>query len=224
MTYLKLLLIRHAESLGNRQGQMEGQTSTALSHRGQQQAKSLAVALNEGKIAAPAYLYTSPLQRAIETAQILQTTARQVPRHQIARNLQEIDQGIFQGLTWAQAVAKYPDLCRQLTQSLAWQPVPQAESPTAARARAQQWLIELLMSHQPPDVVWAISHGGLMQQLVSEILGCDRTWKTPIHHTAIFEFWLADTRWDTLRQDRYNPEWWVLKRVNDCSHLSEFVE
>ena len=166
LTYLKLLLIRHAESLGNRQGQMEGQSSTALSPQGRQQANSLATSLDSGQIARPTHLYTSQLRRAVETARILQATADRVPKHQLAPDLQEIDQGIFQGLTWAQAGAQYPDLCRQLTQSLEWQPVPQAESPTEARTRAKQWLMNLLATHQPPDVVWAISHGGLMQQLV----------------------------------------------------------
>ncbi len=221
---------------------MEGQQSTPLSTQGEQQAQQLASALvgasnahlNAPVLALhlakkhlpsrhlPSCLYSSPLMRARQTAmalsQALALTGHAVPLI-LDEPLQEIHPGIFQGLTWSEANIKYPNICRDLMTSLAWQPVPKAESPAAARTRAQQWMDHLLVRHRPGDTVWAISHAGLMIQLISTILGCDRTWKLTIHHTAIFEFWLADTHWQTLTQDRFNPEYWMLRRFNDSSHL-----
>jgi broad specificity phosphatase PhoE len=224
MAYLRLLLIRHAQSLGNLQGQMEGQSSTALSAKGHRQAQQLCDALMQS--ARPTHLYSSPLLRAIQTTEYLnaalkQTSSQHAYRYVTAQmtSLQEMHQGIFQGLTWPQAQATYPDLCAQLLSSLAWQPVPQAESLADARTRAELWMQHLLSVHQPGDVVWAISHEGFLQQLISVVLGCDRTWKMSIAPTAIFEFWLASTQ-AGFTTERFNPEHWILRRFNDYSHLT----
>jgi broad specificity phosphatase PhoE len=220
MAYLKLLLMRHAQSLGNVQGQMEGQSSTALSAEGHRQAQQLShrlmgLAPSSGL---PTHLYSSPLLRALQTTQYL-SAALQQGHHfcdtQQTAALQEMHQGVFQGLTWAQAQASYPELCAQLLSSLVWQPVPQAESLAAARTRAQGWMQHILSEHQPGDVIWAMSHEGFLQQLISVVLGCDRTWKISIGHTAIFEFWLAEEGC----LNSFNPEHWILRRFNDCSHL-----
>jgi broad specificity phosphatase PhoE len=208
---------------------MEGQDSTALSEQGHSQAQRLGQALLSGlQNAEPnpgqsIYLYSSPLLRATQTAQQLVTALQQGNRsyrYQLASELQELHQGVFQGLTWAQAQAQYPELCDRLTSTLVWQAVPEAESLTAARARACEWIEQILQIHSPGDVVWAVSHEGILQHLIAVIMGCDRTWKIPIAHTAIFEFWLCQSQWQSLGCDRFNPEFWVLRRFNDGSHLA----
>lgn len=197
---------------------MEGQSSTALSTLGQQQAQQLAQSL---VTTLPTHLYSSPLLRADETAQALSQALRQVNHPltcQYAPDLQEIHQGIFQGLTWPEATQKFPDLCTQLMSSPEWQPVPQAETLVEVRDRAAQWLSDIERRHQANDVIWVVSHAGIMQYLIAAILGCDRTWHIPIHHTAIFEFWRStDTASDPCH--RHNPQHWQLKRFNDVSHL-----
>ena len=208
---------------------MEGQTSTGLSPRGQQQASLLASRLIAPSQARqlPTHLYSSPLLRAAQTATTIAKGLHSI-KHPLSirysEALKEIHPGIFQGLTWHEATTQYPDLCHQLMQSLAWQPVPKAESLVDARARGQQWITELLSQHQPGDVIWAVSHAGLMIQMMSALMGCDRTWKLTIDHTAIFEFWLASThhptQTKTLRQNQFNPEYWILRRFNDTGHLT----
>ncbi|MGB3300276.1 MAG: histidine phosphatase family protein [Phormidesmis sp.] len=237
MAYLKLLLIRHAQSLGNLQGQMEGQSSTALSALGQQQAEQLSHSLGQSTL--PSHIYSSPLLRASQTTDYL-THGLQHLKHsfkiQKTDALQEMHQGVFQGLTWKQAQYQYPDLCARLLSSLAWQPVPKAESLAAARDRAQLWVNHILSQHRGGDVIWAVSHEGFLQQLIAGVMGCDRTWKIAIAHTAIFEFWLADiphqrldrsqaqsqkqSQKQSLNNNRFNPECWVLRRFNDASHLA----
>lgn len=239
MRYLKLLLIRHAQSIGNTQARMEGQQSTPLTDLGQQQAHALSQGLlqtrnltvSESEPTLPTHLYSSPLLRAHQTTTILaeELARRNHPLSiEVHSALQEIHPGIFQGLTWAEATAKYPALCDRLMQSLAWQPVPQAESPSEARARAQAWLNDLFAKHQPGDTVWAVSHGGLMLQMISAIIGSDRTWKLSISHTAIFEFWLTYSQLKALgkhtNQDRFNPEYSILRRFNDTTHLSQHAQ
>lgn len=228
---------------------MEGQQSTPLSHLGQQQAQHLSNALlplqaiHQANLSNPAlsnplkltktrptHLYSSPLLRATQTAQALQKALKKanlslpIKQHQ---NLQEIHPGIFQGLTWAEATTQYPSLCEHLMTSSEWRPVPEAESLTEARSRAQAWVDKLLSQHHPGETVWAVSHAGLMLHIIAAIMGCDRTWKINISHTAIFEFWLANTSHrqthpnlgNDLGENKFNPEYWILRRFNDTSHL-----
>ncbi|MEM6450768.1 MAG: histidine phosphatase family protein [Cyanobacteria bacterium P01_D01_bin.105] len=240
MTYLKLLLIRHAQSLGNVQKIMEGQSSTALSVMGQHQAKQLAHWL-QTSTNLPTHLYSSPLMRAQQTAEAI-ATALSATQHSFIYTettaLHELHLGIFQGLTWPQAQVQYPDLCRQLMATLTWCPIPQAETPLAARNRAQSWFNHILNSHAAGDVIWAVSHEGFLQHLIAVVMGCDHTWKIQVAHTAIFEFWrfhptasqsaIADEatdgcscNLDCSNPDDFNPELWMLHRFNDCQHLSE---
>ncbi|MEO1403775.1 MAG: histidine phosphatase family protein [Cyanobacteria bacterium J06635_1] len=215
MTYLKLLLIRHAQSLGNAESRMEGQSSTPLSSLGQQQTQQLARYLQR-HTAPPTHCYSSPLLRAVQTAEPLIAPYPGVAISPVD-NLQELHQGIFQGLTWAEATARYPEFCRQLTHTLTYCPVPQAETLDAVWQRAQQCAHEL-SKHPSEDVVWAISHGGFMQHLIAAILGCDRTWQITIGYTAIFEFWLARGHEDAAT-NRFNPECWQIKQFNNTEHL-----
>ncbi len=212
--YLKLLLIRHAQSLGNAAGMMEGQGSTALSAIGRSQSQRLAAYLGQ-HYPCPEGLYSSPLQRAIETAQPL-ASVWSCPLG-VESSLQEMHQGIFQGLTWAEAQQRYPQLCQRLLSSLDYLPVPGAETQAAAYRRALAWLQVLWQRHGSGGRVVMISHGGFMQQLIRAIMGCDRTWKVAIGHTALFEFWLKQPQSDDLA--RYNPECWQLRCFNSCPHL-----
>ena len=216
--YLKLLLIRHAESMGNRLGQMEGQRSTALTQQGCQQATRLRASLRRTsakKGLTPTVCYSSPLLRALQTAAILcgpETPGGPEIPIQCQPDLQEIYPGIFQGLTWAEAEVRYPDLCQRLCTQLALVTIPKAETARAAQQRSQDWLRNCLHRHGAGETVWVVSHAGLLQHLVAAVLGCDRTWQIQIPHTALFEFWLAFPSDPTV--DRLNPEYWKIKQFN----------
>ncbi|NEQ50517.1 MAG: histidine phosphatase family protein [Leptolyngbya sp. SIO3F4] len=212
-TYLKLLLIRHGESQGNIEGRLEGQMSTPLSPKGVWQARQMATYL-QGQ-SQPTCLYSSPLQRALQTAQHLEAVVG--CSVQIDADLQELHQGIFQGLTWSEASDRYPQLCSQLSTNLDYQPIPDGETPKIAYQRALTWYISLWQRHSPGDWVWHVTHGGFMQYLMQVILGCDRTWQIPIRHTALFEFWLLKPQ--VSKDNQHNPEYWKILKFNETPHL-----
>ena len=88
----RLLLVRHGETLANREFRYVGQRDDALSERGLQQAQSLSQALTIFPIAA---IYSSPLQRAYQTAEaIAQPLA--LPVH-LEQNLREGNFGAWKG-------------------------------------------------------------------------------------------------------------------------------
>ncbi|NJL85846.1 MAG: histidine phosphatase family protein [Leptolyngbyaceae cyanobacterium SM1_1_3] len=224
MPFLRLLFMRHAQSLGNQARQMEGQASSDLSARGQRQAQRLGVYL-QAQSWQPTHIYSSPLQRALQTARILHSgmsspQAAKIPLITTS-DLQESHQGIFQGLTWVEAQQRCPQLCQQLLSSPDWIPVPGAESPEQVRQRACAFLKSLLEQHSGGDRLWVISHSGLLLHLIATLLGCDRSWQISIPNTSLFEFWIDCDRWDLRGQTRYNTGLWQIRRFNDCAHLPQ---
>lgn len=230
---LKILLIRHAQSQGNVEGRMEGWQSTGLTPQGQQQAQQLGGWLGQHQWH-PTHIYCSPLLRATETlaamSQGFEAAYRSgafrrpdavtdpLPQPQCWDDLKENNQGIFNGLTWPEAQARYPDLCDRLESSLDWVPIPGAETLAAGRDRARR-VVDQLLHHRNGDRLWVISHQWILQQIVAELLGCERVWGISIGHTARFEVWLDRDRWANADQ-RLNSELWQIKAFNDSSHLA----
>jgi broad specificity phosphatase PhoE len=215
-------MIRHAESLGNREYRIQGRVDYALSKQGIDQAHALAQSLAENSWK-PTHIYTSTLQRAIQTTEILRgywSIGESIAEPMFCPALQEIKNGILEGLTWTEVQEQHPALSAALMASSDWISVPGAESLKAARDRAQQFVQTLTTQHCNEDKLWVITHGGLLQHLVAAILGGDRTWGFSIPPTALFEFELDLDRWNTSDQNRYNTLLWKIRRFNDVTHLS----
>jgi broad specificity phosphatase PhoE len=243
---VKLLFIRHAQSVGNQERRMQGHGEFELSANGRNQAERLAQRLLK-EFWYPSHVYSSPLKRAAQTTEILinhfataplpaavsdlidsediaplETTTHQSRRIAVtyAAELTEFQNGIFQGLTWSEAQAQYPDLCAQLEASADWIQIPEAESLQAARDRARQFIQRLLTQHSDTDQIWIVTHSWILQHLVAELLGCERSWRLHARNTALFEFWLDHSRWGTTDQNRFNTDLWQIRRFNDCRHLA----
>jgi len=243
MKLIKLLFIRHAQSLGNRQKRMQGHGDFELSAEGIEQAKKLAQRLVlEHK--RPNYIYSSPLKRAAQTAEILlahalsasasvssgnesglnsassfQEDAFPTIQVEYADELKEFQNGIFEGLTWSEAKQRYPALCEALENTPDWIQIPGAESLQDARDRARRFIQTLLTRHTENTQIWVVTHSWILQHLIAELLGSDRSWRLHAQNTAIFEFWLDRSRWDHTNQNRLNTDLWQIRRFNDYRHL-----
>ncbi|MBD2103537.1 histidine phosphatase family protein [Leptolyngbya sp. FACHB-261] len=210
----RLILIRHAEAEGNPEGRMLGCVETELTPYGFHQARLLQQQLQDQALQ-PACLYTSPQKRALQTAQWV---APAVPS-QICPELRELDQGIFTGLTWAEASQRYPELCARLEQNVDWLPIEGAETPQSARKRAEQFVQKILQVPLPSPVL-IVTHGGLLSHLLSALLGSTRTWGFNVATTARFDLTLDWERWlNAEATSRFNSTLWRIERFNDTSHL-----
>lgn len=248
MKALKLLFIRHAQSTGNQQKRMQGNGSYELSPEGRQQAEKLAqrLLLESWR---PSHIYSSPLNRATQTAEILlshslsaplpslvsdlvdgsesdqtlEAAINRVPPLQVpieyADELREFQNGIFEGLTWDEARQQYPELCQQLETTADWIQIPGAESLLEARLRSRRFIQRLLERHSNGDQVWVVSHSWILQHLIAELLGCERSWRLHARNTALFEFWIDQARWSQESDNRFNTDLWQIRRFNDCHHL-----
>lgn len=247
MKLLKLLFIRHAQSVGNQQKRMQGNAEFELSAEGRRQAGKLAQRLlTESWV--PTYVYSSPLKRTAQTAEILMShflakplpavvgdlvdeeedatleplAAPEDPRAikvEYLEDLREFQNGIFQGLTWAEARDRYPDLCKQLEGSPDWIPIPGAETLQEARDRSRRFIQTVLSRHQNGEQIWIVTHSWILQHLIAELMGCDRSWRIHARNTAIFEFWVDQSRWQRSDQNCFNTDLWQVRRFNDHQHL-----
>ena len=216
------LMIRHAESVGNREYRIQGRVDYSLSEQGIDQAHALGRFLVEHS-PKPTHIYTSSLTRAVHTAEIIRdywATREDLAQITPLEALQEVENGVLDGLTWAEAQVRQPDLCAALMASTDWIPIPGAESLTACRDRAEAFIQKLIDEHRNQDRIWLVSHGGFLQYLISALLGSDRIWGLAIPPTALFEFELDCDRWDSKDQNRFNALLWRIRRFNEVPHLS----
>src|SRR5262252_2144935 len=145
---LRLLLLRHGETAWNRERRYQGWTDTPLSTAGLQQAEAAARELKEHPLVA---VYSSPLQRARETAAIIAS----VHGLDVVTDpaFKELGFGEWEGLTldearagWPRATARQPSRARGVSGRPRHS---RAHShPGGARARARPDLDAPLRAHR----------------------------------------------------------------------------
>ncbi|MEN6507349.1 MAG: histidine phosphatase family protein [Smithella sp.] len=97
---MQLILIRHGETLWNKEGRIQGTSDVELSAEGIEQARRLALSLKDSDIGA---IHASSLQRAYRTAEIINSFhGRKIEVHP---ELMEMDQGDFEGLSFQELMA-----------------------------------------------------------------------------------------------------------------------
>ena len=103
----RLFILRHGQSLWNRQKRFTGWTDTHLSEKGAKEAQRTAELLMRERVAFDV-CFTSRLSRAVQTAKILLKTMQieTIPIHTSWR-LNERHYGALQGLTWWEASTQY---------------------------------------------------------------------------------------------------------------------
>ncbi len=128
---MELILVRHGETLWNREGRVQGTSDIELSDAGRDQARRLALALKDRPLEA---IYASPLKRALETASLINEY------HGLAietdRGLMEMDQGDFEGQTFKELMAKEKAFLKHWISDPASVTMPRGESFRDVQARS----------------------------------------------------------------------------------------
>lgn len=159
-----LLLIRHGENEYTRTGKLAGWTKGVhLNETGHQQAQAVAERLSQAKLAA---IYSSPLERAQETARPLAKIKGLTI--QTSDGLGEVRYGQWQGKS-LKALAR-TKLWKVVQQHPAMMEFPQGETLRAVQARAVNAVEDIVRAH-PKALVAAFSHGDVIKLLVAHYLG-----------------------------------------------------
>jgi len=162
-------MVRHGQSVANRDGVMQGQYDAPLSDLGRSQAAILGAWLRERGIVWDA-AYTSPLSRARDTARCL-TDAVGKPEATPEDDLLEVHAGSMQQKTRVELEAQHPTFFQRDITGLGDYSEFGGESYDDVQVRVQRLIGKLTAAHREPNhTVLLVSHGGLLFQLAKALV------------------------------------------------------
>lgn len=158
---VQFTLVRHGETIWNREMRLQGSKDIPLSDAGLAQAERVAARLSGETFHV---LYSSRLQRAHKTGERI-AAATGVPHH-VHEDLRERHYGEVEGFTREQILDRYPDF---------WTPgqtyeVAGVESFEELSARAYNAVSQIADQH-PGEHVVLVSHGGTINAFLHAISG-----------------------------------------------------
>ncbi len=163
----KIYLIRHGQTDWNRAGKIQGMRDIPLNEAGREQARRLA----EGMAGRPvARVFSSSLQRARETAQIL-ADSQGIPLY-LVKGLEEISYGDWEGMSMEEIRQRFPN------EFAAWweDPVkgapPKGESQMDVLIRSARAMeaVKANMAEDSAEAVAVVSHGATICCILSWLL------------------------------------------------------
>jgi broad specificity phosphatase PhoE len=167
---MRQILIRHGESLSNREGRVQGQADVELSEVGQRQAAAVADwCRSQPEMAAADELWSSPLRRARATAEAIGVAIGKPV--QLADDLRELHAGIFQGHLWDDLSLRFPtEVARWQSGDIDYQ-IPKGESRRQLAERGRQALEAL--ADRPTKRMIVVAHGGILTAALGLLVGRD---------------------------------------------------
>jgi len=158
---VELILVRHGETIWNREGRVQGFSDIDLSDVGVQQARQLALSLKGAPILS---IYSSPLIRAQSTARII-NEYHHAPLY-IESGLMEMDQGDFEGLTFQELMACEKGFLQKWISDPASVQMPNGESFIELQGRAWK-VIEGIVAKSESALV--VSHNFTIAAILCKI-------------------------------------------------------
>ncbi len=198
---MRLIMVRHGETECDCGQRYWGCSDIKLNDNGLKQAQKLKERLASEKIDT---IYSSNRIRARKTAEII------AEAHNIeiisCDELNEIDFGKIEGLTFEEISEKYPKLTEEWlkwSQNLAF---PDGENFEQFNKRILKF-IKILEKHADDKTVLAVGHGGPFRLILCHLLGID------IKHWWQFIFGLA-----SITEIDVRPESSVLVKLGEITH------
>lgn len=203
---MRLIFVRHGESVWNHEGRVQGIADPPLSERGRAQASLVAERL--AREFNPAAVYASALQRATETGRII--AARLGLPLNVDARLNEYDIGAFTGLTDAEVAERYPEIRAKWEMDVQWVPIPGEEGLYPFLHRITRAIGEIVAAHPGDAEVVVVTHGGVMALYLGDLIGLNPRQRMP---------W----RFDNASMSIVEPEGARprIVRLNDVGHLTE---
>lgn len=166
---MELVIVRHGESEGNAEGRMQGRKDYGLTEAGRRQARVLSEWLAQRRIGWDA-AYTSPLSRALNTAQIVAEHLGQ-PAPSIDPDLCELSAGRLEGLTRPEMERQFPEFFDRGITEIGDFSAFDGEDYETVQLRARAVIDRLVARHRDGGQrVLLIGHGGFNFQLVKMLI------------------------------------------------------
>ncbi len=186
---LNVVLARHAETIWNEQLRYIGRTDLDLSPLGRANAEAFAAHLKDYRFDA---IYASGMKRALQTAGPVAENSNLLVASEPLLN--EIDFGLWEGLTHDEIAAAYPGLVDQWLGDPFTVEIPGGEPwPAFADRVVRGWAgITQTVSAGGPRHILVVTHAGCIKVILGRILGLDsNSWwqihqdKGALNHIAI---------------------------------------
>lgn len=205
---MRIYLVRHGETDYNKMGYMQGRMENSLNLFGIKQVHLCAQKLAHIPFDA---IYTSPQKRTLETAQIFAIKRDNIEMYKHP-DLQEVDCGSWQGLSWSQIREKYPDINLTNLSPKKLAQLNGGETSYEVQERAMGFLDWIYNFDY--ETLLVVTHGGVIKSIVAKILGMDleNRGRFYTHNTGI-----------TIIEKLNKQEKWKVVTLNDYSHLDDFV-
>ncbi|MEW6443653.1 MAG: histidine phosphatase family protein [bacterium] len=198
-----LLLIRHGETLWNRERRFQGFADVPLSERGEEQARALGTTLERVPLSG---VYCSDLRRAIETAE------RIAEPHRISvqpdPRLREMNQGSLEGKGLQDLVREHPGLLERWMADPADIPMPGGESLRSAQSRAWEAILEIIEKHRDGTAA-VVGHNLCLITVICKAIGLD-----------LVHFRSLRIENGSISEILFTGQGPVLARINDIKHLA----
>ncbi|WP_372647976.1 histidine phosphatase family protein [Draconibacterium sp.] len=206
----EITIIRHGETVWNRQKRIQGQRNSKLSENGITQAQLVAKALAKREFDV---LVSSDLERAVETANII--NKQLVLPHEYNANLRERLFGIFEGKNFAEIEEKYPEEFRRFKERDAGFVVPGGESIEQMYKRVTSE-IEAISRKYKDQKVLIVSHGLVLEMMMYKTfnLKLDEPRAFSINNSSISSFYIDGDNW-------FLKEWGVIEHLVSLNVLNE---
>ncbi|XP_020222011.1 phosphoglycerate mutase-like protein 4 [Cajanus cajan] len=202
--YAEIVVVRHGETAWNATGKIQGHLDVELNENGRQQAVAVGERLSRESKAT--IIYSSDLQRASETAQII---ASKCGGLEVVKdsNLRERHLGDLQGCDFHEMKKVHPTSYKAFMSRNEDEEIPGGgESLVQLYDRSTSALLRIGLKHKGERVI-VVSHGGFIRALYK--------WARPngrpgnILNTCVSVFHL------------YGEDKWTLKVWGDVSHLEK---
>jgi broad specificity phosphatase PhoE len=171
---IEIIFVRHGESVGNKEDRFRGRFDFPLNENGIQQAQLLREELKSYHFAK---IYSSPLSRALKTAEILADNKLPV---KIEEGLTNISLGKWENKPKREIRDKYPELWRL------WLSQPERlsfegmETISQVKKRAYKTLLNLIRNKNN-ITIGVVTHRAVIKPLFAAILGMPEPYFWKIH-------------------------------------------
>jgi broad specificity phosphatase PhoE len=209
-TLYHFTLLRHGESVGNAENYHQGQSDFDLTDKGRAQSRALAARWLKAGISFDAII-SSPLSRARQTAEIIAGALSM--GIEFDADWSERDNGVLAGLSFSDAAILHP----QPEFINPYEPVGESgEGDWQLYLRAGHAVQSLLK--RPPGRYLVISHGGILNKVLSAMLGI-----VPQANFQGVHFRFSNTGYAVVEYDPARHTW-LLERLNERGHWPESSE
>lgn len=192
-----IVLIRHGETIWNKERRIQGQTDVPLSEEGIKEAKALVKTIKKFEIN---HVYTSGLKRAINTAEIaFKNTEISFKKHE---GFNERNYGIYEGKTWEEVEKEHKGI-----HSFFLSDIEKGESRLIFEKRVVKAFEEINKKHKGKTVL-IVCHGGVINVLFRYFRGISKD------EVISYRFPNASVSVVEIEKDKV-----VEKMIGDISHL-----